>query len=148
MEIGDENLSASKKSPITIIIGHNQPHIQFQDAMKAKYSEPVWVRGYIINALTKNKIDHKKRHSKHHAGVYRERTSAANPFPMRCRNHRIGVLSGSGMHLIIMPAFNELCGATTVNKDALLGPIAKNLDYKKTHIFLLDGTDLGKLSDL
>ena len=104
----------TKKSETTIIIGHNQPHIQFQDDMKANYSEPVWVRGIIMNAPKKT-----KKRSRRNTGV----------------------------RLIIMPAFNELCGATTVNKDKLLGPIAKNLDYKKTHIFLLDGTDLGKLSD-
>jgi len=48
--------------------------------------------------------------------------------------------------IIIMPAFNELCGATIVNRDALLGPIAKNIINPKVH--LLDGTDLGKLNDL
>jgi len=93
-----------------IIIGHSQPHVRFQDEMKARYSEPVWVRGY-TKRLSKN--------SK--APVYK---------------------------VIIVPAFNELCGATTINKDKLLGPIAKNLNYKKSHAYLLDGTDLGKLSDL
>ncbi|MEM7819806.1 MAG: metallophosphoesterase [Candidatus Aenigmatarchaeota archaeon] len=50
--------------------------------------------------------------------------------------------------LIIMPAFNELCGATIVNRDELLGPIAKKLIKKKSHVYLLDGTDLGTLNDL
>ena len=50
--------------------------------------------------------------------------------------------------LIIVPAFNELCGATIVNKDELLGPIAKNLLKEKSRVYLLDGTDLGLLSDL
>ena len=53
-----------------------------------------------------------------------------------------------GSKLIIVPAFNELCGATVVNKDELLGPIAKKLIKKKSHVYLLDGTDLGLLSDL
>jgi len=50
--------------------------------------------------------------------------------------------------IIIVPAFNELCGATIMNRDELIGPIAKKLDIKKTKVYLLDGTDLGKLSDL
>jgi len=53
-----------------------------------------------------------------------------------------------GKRLIIMPAFNELCGATVVNKDKLLGPIAKQLNKRSAHVFLLDGTDLGTLTDL
>jgi putative SbcD/Mre11-related phosphoesterase len=48
--------------------------------------------------------------------------------------------------LIIMPAFNELCGATIVNRDKLLGPIAKRI--RKAHAYLLDGTDLGLIKDL
>lgn len=57
----------------------------------------------------------------------------------------IGRLGGklSGKRLIIMPAFNDLCGATLVNKDELLGPIAKNLIKRSAHCFLLDGTDIG-----
>jgi putative SbcD/Mre11-related phosphoesterase len=61
-----------------------------------------------------------------------------------------GNLSGklSGKKLVIMPAFNELCGATVVNKDELLGPIAKNLDKKTAHVYLLDGTDIGTIQNL
>lgn len=50
--------------------------------------------------------------------------------------------------LVMVPAFNELAGASLVNKDELLGPIAKHLDKKKAHCYLLDGTDLGVISDL
>ena len=45
-----------------------------------------------------------------------------------------------------MPAFNELCGAILVNKDSLLGPIAKRV--KSARIYLMDGTDLGLLKDM
>ena len=48
--------------------------------------------------------------------------------------------------LIIMPAFNDLCGATIVNKDKFLGPIAKRI--KNARAFLLDGTDIGLIKDL
>jgi len=50
--------------------------------------------------------------------------------------------------LIIMPAFNRLCGATIVNKDELLGPVAKKLIKSRTHVYLLDGTDIGTIKDL
>ncbi len=49
-------------------------------------------------------------------------------------------------NLILMPAFNELCGATIVNRDSLLGPIAKKI--RDAHVFLLDGTDIGLIKDL
>jgi len=93
----------AKTNKKIIVIGHNQPNVRFQDQMKAKYSEPVWVRG-----------------------------------PLRKSNTK----------LIIMPAFNELCGATVVNRDEFLGPIAKQLDKTRAHIYLLDGTDLGILENL
>ncbi|MBI4170660.1 MAG: metallophosphoesterase [Candidatus Aenigmarchaeota archaeon] len=51
-------------------------------------------------------------------------------------------------NLIMVPAFNELAGATIVNRDVLLGPIAKCLDKKQAHCYLLDGTDLGTINDL
>ncbi|MBI5061737.1 MAG: metallophosphoesterase [Candidatus Aenigmarchaeota archaeon] len=93
---------AALKSKKIIVIGHNQPGIKFQDAAKAIYTEPAWIRGYL-------------------------------------KNHQ---------RIIIMPAFNELSGFTTVNKDALLGPVAKQLDFKRSHAYLMDGTDLGVLSSL
>jgi metallophosphoesterase superfamily enzyme len=88
-----------------IVIGHNQPHVLFRDEMKARYTEPVWVKG-----------------------------------PLRKPYKNKGI--------IIMPAFNELSGATLVNRNMLLGPIAKCLDKKRAHCYLLDGTDLGVISDL
>lgn len=58
-----------------------------------------------------------------------------------------GKLKGklNGKKLVMMPAFNELCGATIINRDELLGPIAKQLDKEKAKIYLIDGTDLGFL---
>ena len=51
--------------------------------------------------------------------------------------------------LIMVPAFNELCGATVVNgKDDFLGPIAKEIDRKNAKAYLLDGTYLGRIKNL
>ena len=52
-----------------------------------------------------------------------------------------------GRQLTIMPAFNELCGASIVNEQHFIGPIAKNL-MPSAHAFLLDGTDLGTIDKL
>lgn len=49
--------------------------------------------------------------------------------------------------IIIMPNFNELCGATIVNEQELIGPIARKIPKKDFDIYLLDGTYLGKIKD-
>ena len=51
--------------------------------------------------------------------------------------------------LVLVPAFNELCGATVVNgKDAFLGPIARNMDRKNARVYLLDGTYIGRIKNI
>jgi putative SbcD/Mre11-related phosphoesterase len=52
----------------------------------------------------------------------------------------------NGKTIIIMPAFNELSGHFTVNKRMFQGPVASKL--KNPRIYLLDGTDLGRVSDI
>ncbi len=48
--------------------------------------------------------------------------------------------------IIIMPAFNDLSGNYEVNKGKFQGPIASKL--KNPRVYLLNGTDLGRVSDL
>ncbi len=50
--------------------------------------------------------------------------------------------------IIILPAFNPLCGGIAANADPLLGPVLKLIDIQKMQVFLLDGTDLGKIKDI
>ncbi len=53
--------------------------------------------------------------------------------------------------VIIMPAFNEICGGITFNSPnkRLLGPIAsKLLRLEDMEVYLLDGTYIGKVEDL
>ncbi len=53
--------------------------------------------------------------------------------------------------VIIMPAFNEICGGVTFNSSnkRLLGPIAtKLLRLNDMKAYLLDGTYIGKVGDL
>lgn len=52
-----------------------------------------------------------------------------------------------GKTIIIMPAFNELCGYYSVNKGKFNGPIASKLS-SSCHVYLLDGTDIGRVKDL
>lgn len=53
---------------------------------------------------------------------------------------------------IIVPAFNRMLGGSPVNteKDELLGPVLNSdlLDLDGAHLYLLDGIDLGRRSDL
>jgi putative SbcD/Mre11-related phosphoesterase len=51
--------------------------------------------------------------------------------------------------IILVPTFNELCGASIVNsREKFLGPIAKKIKKSSAKIFLLDGTYLGYIKDL
>jgi len=54
----------------------------------------------------------------------------------------------TSLQLIIVPAFNPLCGGIAVNKEPLLGPVASLLDLDQTDVYLLDGTALGRVKDL
>lgn len=50
--------------------------------------------------------------------------------------------------VLIMPAFNHLCGGIAVNKEGIVGPIRNIIDIKNAKVFLLDGTFLGKVKDI
>jgi putative SbcD/Mre11-related phosphoesterase len=55
--------------------------------------------------------------------------------------------------VIIMPAFNELCGGIPFNeslRENLLGPVFANhaIELEKARAFLLDGTDLGTIGNI
>ncbi|MFH1420916.1 MAG: metallophosphoesterase [Candidatus Aenigmatarchaeota archaeon] len=60
-------------------------------------------------------------------------------------------LRDSESKVIVVPAFNELVGGKNVNESVsedYLGPIAKQLNPKSTHVILLDGRDLGTIQSL
>jgi uncharacterized protein len=50
--------------------------------------------------------------------------------------------------ILLMPAFNPLCGGTAVNQDALLGPFKSLFDVDNAEVYLLDGSSIGKVKDL
>ena len=52
------------------------------------------------------------------------------------------------LQILVMPAFNPLCGGIAVNRDPLLGPFRSLLNIENTEVYLLDGSSLGKVKDL
>jgi putative SbcD/Mre11-related phosphoesterase len=54
----------------------------------------------------------------------------------------------STSEILVMPAFNPLCGGIAVNRDVLLGPFGSLIDVENSDIYLLDGSSLGKVKDL
>ncbi|KYK20864.1 hypothetical protein AYK25_04300 [Thermoplasmatales archaeon SM1-50] len=50
--------------------------------------------------------------------------------------------------ILLMPAFNPLCGGVAVNRDHLLGPFGSLIDVENAELYLLDGSALGKVKDL
>ena len=50
--------------------------------------------------------------------------------------------------IILMPAFNPLCGGIAANKGSIVGPIGRIMDVKNAQVYLLDGTSLGKVNDV
>lgn len=59
------------------------------------------------------------------------------------------LISENEKKIIMMPAFNPLCGIQPLNnEEELMGPIAKNIKKSKSKIYLLDGTYIGKLNQI
>jgi len=56
---------------------------------------------------------------------------------------------GYESEIIIMPAFNPLCGSLPLNEmDEKKGPLMKLVDLNRSKIYLLDGTYLGRLEEI
>jgi len=52
------------------------------------------------------------------------------------------------IQFIILPAFNPLCGGMAVNKEGMVGPISNILNLNEADVFLLDGSQIGKVKNL
>jgi putative SbcD/Mre11-related phosphoesterase len=50
--------------------------------------------------------------------------------------------------ILVMPAFNPLCGGIAVNQEGVTGPIGKLIDIHNSQIYLINGTYLGKIKDI
>jgi len=56
--------------------------------------------------------------------------------------------NSSNPKILIIPAFNPLCGGIAANNDGITGPLGKIMDIDNAQIFLIDGTYLGKIKDI
>ncbi len=105
-----------------ILIGHNHPRIRLvSSSSRYRSMKPVWIRV---------KCDYE---------------AVMKQYPELKLNKR------TTPRVIIMPAFNELCGGVAFNttKRELLGPVAsKLLRVESMEVYLLDGTYIGKVCDL
>ncbi|KXS46715.1 MAG: phosphoesterase [Methanohalophilus sp. T328-1] len=109
-----------------LIVAHNHPTLRITDSLGYSTSEQVWV---------KTKLNHEK-----------------------LKNHfeKIGVdmpESDTQPDVVVIPAFNELCGGVAFNEailDDLLGPAfsSGSIDVANADIYLLDGMYMGKLKDI
>lgn len=50
--------------------------------------------------------------------------------------------------ILVMPAFNPLCGGLAANQEGIMGPIGKIIDIRNAQIYLIDGTSLGRVKDI
>jgi len=52
------------------------------------------------------------------------------------------------LEILVMPAFNPLCGGIAANTQGITGPIGKIIDIGNAQTYLLDGSSLGKIKDI
>ena len=105
-----------------ILIGHNHPRIRLvSSSSRYRSMKTVWIRAQCDHEAVKEHYPELKLNEENTPQV------------------------------VIMPAFNELCGGVAFNttKRELLGPVASKLLRLETmEVYLLDGTYIGKVSDL
>jgi len=113
-----------------ILIGHNHPQIRLVSSGSPRYlsksTEQVWITA---------RCDYEMIKKRSPTRISKEVPTLTQP------------------QVIIVPAFNELCGGLTFNRSKdeseLLGPISsKLLSLDAMEVHLLDGTYIGKIGDL
>jgi metallophosphoesterase superfamily enzyme len=104
-----------------VLMAHNHPNTLFVDRLGGRTSISCWIRG----SLNRERI--------------------INRYPELDLNK-------VDPEIIIMPAFNDIGSGTPVNapKPEFLGPVLKNglVDLDEARVYLLDGTNLGRLEEL
>jgi len=56
--------------------------------------------------------------------------------------------NSSNPQVLIIPAFNPLCGGIAVNKEGIMGPIGKIINIKDSMVYLIDGSSLGQVKNI
>lgn len=129
----------------TLVMGHLHPVIVFRDPAGFKISKQVWMR-VECNTETLAKILLQKHHVKIEGSI--EQTLQKH-YGVKLRTEQI----------FIMPSFNNFLGGRAINENwsgnefavgALIGPILRSaaVNVNNSEMFLLDGTYLGKISQL
>jgi uncharacterized protein len=126
----------------TLVMGHLHPSVVFRDSAGFKITRQVWLRADCNGAMLARAII-ERQNGKSKGAV----------------EDKIGRLKPQSQELFVMPSFNDLLGGKPVNEavsngelgnEALIGPVlrSKAVDVANSEIYLLDGTYLGKLSQL
>ncbi len=50
--------------------------------------------------------------------------------------------------ILVIPAFNELCGGIAVNREGVAGPMGRIMNVDNSEVYLLDGSFLGKVKNI
>lgn len=123
----------------TLIMAHHHFTVELKETLGLKMVKPVWV----ISSWNKRKIA--ESFLKAQGFNLKE-----DPLMEFQKNYGFDVGNPT---IIVMPTFNPMLGGWAINsndKKAYLGPLYKSgaIDISGSNIYLLDGTFLGKLSDL
>jgi hypothetical protein len=110
-----------------VFVGHEHPQIEFRDGLGHRFFEQVWMRAEFDREKLSEKYD-----------------DVPSKLP----------------ELIIVPKFNKLSGGISMNYpltsierehrkfNSGIGPLVRTAKLKSAKIYLLDGTFLGRLTDL
>jgi len=130
----------------TMVMGHVHPVIGFSDALGFRTFRQVWVKAECDGKiLAKTLLKHLKIRTKRKLEIEYEERFKTRPKTSRC---------------IIMPTFNDFIGGQSINrggrwskstsKGDYIGPIlrSQSVNIEEAEVHMLDGTFLGKISQL
>lgn len=138
-----EFLDKLKFKKITIVKGNHDGNIERLVDGKANIVKSVRISGWLLTHGHMSSNAKKIIIGHNHPCVYFVDQMKAR-YTEKVWVHYVGK-----KEIIWMPAFNELCGCAVINNDAAgLGPIARKMDLAQARAFLLDGTDIGIVSNL
>lgn len=111
-----------------LVAGHIHPAVRLRDPLKHGLSRKAWVRASLSSQAVEQQYGRRQR------GERQREEQQYGP-----------CLSAS--EIIIVPAFNDLCGGLPLNEPCRdeRGPLLTLADMAHARIYLLDGSDLGPL---
>jgi len=118
-----------------LVAGHLHPAIRLSDPLGHGTACPVWARARIMRTAVEEHYG-QAYDCDSNRGSNRDSNSNSN-------GHSNG-------EIIIAPAFNHLCGGLLLNEpvEDMRGPLMVVIDWDRARLHMLDGTDLGTLSEI